>query len=194
MPKKQVYNTTFLLLTRRCFLFLNVHPQMFACPTFCRNYRKSCLSLMTGTVQSNHILNKRSHIFLSFYAESSILSFFRVLIWGWWVQISFKQSFSNTISITCQKWKWHMNHSNTATHEFVDLEPAKKHQKSTWFQSPVSFRDLEQCVKVHLFKDHLINDPSYKDYRHNWLKWRTVLTENISVQIFQVRQWKWQTC
>jgi len=56
--------------------------------------------------------------------------------------------------------------SQYATHEFVDLEPAKEHQKSTRFQSPMSFRDFEQCVKVHLSKYHLTDDPPYKDYRH----------------------------
>lgn len=122
-PKKQVYNITFLLLTHRYFLFLSVHLQMFPCPTFYRNYRKSCsscLSLKSEFVQSKSIQNTWicSYIFLCFYTDSSILNFFIFIFFSEsWFQgsecRSFKESLSNAISITCQKWKWHMNHSNS---------------------------------------------------------------------------------
>lgn len=122
-PKKQVYNITFLLLTCRYFLFLSVHLQMFPCPTFYRNYRKSCsscLSLKSEFVQSKSIQNTWicSYIFLCFYTDSSILNFFIFIFFSEsWFQgsecRSFKESLSNAISITCQKWKWHMNHNNS---------------------------------------------------------------------------------
>lgn len=97
MPKKQVYNITFLLLTRRYFLFLSVHLQMFPCPAFYRNYRKSCsscLSLKSEVVQSKPIQNICSYIFLCFYTDSSVLSFFSES----WFQASGCRSHSKNLS------------------------------------------------------------------------------------------------
>lgn len=94
MSKKQVYNITFILLTRRYFLFLSVHSQMFACPDFYRNYRKSCSSLMSGFVLSKPVQNMCLHIFVCIYADSSFLRFFS----GSWFEESGCRSRSNNLS------------------------------------------------------------------------------------------------
>lgn len=158
---------------------------MFACLAFYRNYRKSCSSCSSLELCSwNLIQNKYSHSFNFIFLFMLTATFWAFL--ESWFEGSGCRSHSNShspipLALPAK------NESGiwiTISHSWICGFRTCQGTTDTRFQRPISFRYFQQCIKVHLSKDRLIDGTFSKAYRHNWFQGRIILTKNISVPVF----------